>query len=470
MLRSGPRGAAYAVALAFAFALAADLLWMPVQVADSIGEILDAQRSPSAWESFTGYFGTEAYLRPLRIAQIKALFDLSQGRYYQVVFRGFHALLVVAALLLFIRTLRVRTMTDFGAAASALVVFIGVYSFRGMVRESFPINHFLEMAVACLVALNLAQSRGGKWVDVAAAVTLAAAALTLESGLLVWVVIVAAWMVGWRGVSVRGLAAITVILSAYLYLRFVRLSTGLPALSERSAGYLFAMLDPPELQARFGANPLWFYAYNVAASVSSVLFSEPQDGVFVGTANWLEGTRLLRFGIPIVSSVLMTGLIVWAAARRLIRQELDDSARLLFVFFAILAGNAVLSYAYAQDEIMSIAGCFYALAAFVAIRDTIERVPATSRLVGLACAVCVCALAATWSIRAAGVHYVLRSQANKHQADWVALPDAWRRQGTWPTDPARQEVLRRLHGDAVRLELPNTRIGQPEWPDRLWPE
>ena len=39
--------------------------------------------------------GTTSYLRPLRIAQIKAVFDLAHGE-YTLAFRGFHALLVMA--------------------------------------------------------------------------------------------------------------------------------------------------------------------------------------------------------------------------------------------------------------------------------------------------------------------------------------------------------------------------------------
>ena len=60
MPHSGPRAAAYALAWVFALALAIDLLWMPVQVGDSLGEILAAQSSPSVWASFAGSCGSEA--------------------------------------------------------------------------------------------------------------------------------------------------------------------------------------------------------------------------------------------------------------------------------------------------------------------------------------------------------------------------------------------------------------------------
>lgn len=471
MPHPGPRAAAYALAWVFAVALAADLLWMPVQVSDSLGEILDAQSSSSIWTSFMGSFGSEAYLRPLRIAQIKGLFDLAQGSHYWLVYRGFHALLIIAALLLFVRALRVSTVIDFTAAACALVVLVGLHTFRGLVQEAFPINHFLEMVVLCLVALNLAQARPGVWIDIGALLTFAAAALTLESGLLVWVVAVAAWAVGWRGISIRGLAAMTVLVIGYGYVRFVLLATGVPALSERSSGYLLEMLDPPELQRRFGAQPIWFYMYNVAASVSSVLFTEPQDGIFEMAYSWLHRQPMWRVALPFATSVLTTVLLVWSAARRLRHpRTFDDGARMMAVFAVVLAANATLSFAYTKDEIISVAGAFYALAAYVAVRDAVLKSASLRPAASIACALLLCALATGWSVRAAGVHYVLRSQAVKHQIDWVELPERWKRDGSWPADPAEQQLILLLRDDAIAFTLPNTRLGRPEWPDRLWLE
>ena len=465
----GPRTAAHLLALIVALVLAADLLWMPVQASDSLGELLDAQQSPSAWASFSGAFGTTAYLRPLRIAQIKGLFDLAQDRHYWLVFRGFHALLIVAAVLLFVRALRVATTIDFAAAAFALLVLTGLYTFRGTVREAFPINHFLEMVVACLVVLNLARSRGGVAVDLGAVLTFIAAVLTLESGLLVWVVAVAAWMVGWRGISIRGIALMTALLAAYFGVRFMYLSTGVPELSERSAGYLLEMLDPPQLQERFGAQPIWFYGYNVLASISSVLFSEPQDGVFELVSNWLRNRPLPRVVIPVVTSFFTTALLIWAAARRARRVvPFDDTGRMIGVFLLVLAGNAALSYAYAQDEIMSVAGVFYALAAFGASREALLAGGSLRPVAATACLLLLTVLATGWAVRAGGLHFLLRSQALKHQADWVSLPGRWQRDGSWPEDPNAQRLILQLRHDAVQVTLPNTRVGGPEWPDRLW--
>ena len=216
--------------------------------------------------------GSQGYLRPLRIAQIKALFDVAQGSDYWLVYRGFHALLIGVAIFLFTRVLRVSTSTDFAAAAFALVTLTGLHTFRGTVQEAFPINHFLEILVFCLLTLNLARSRGGIWIDAAAALIFAVAALTLESGLLIWVVAAAAWAVGWRGISARGLVLMTALLLGYVYVRFVHFSSRSTDVDRRSSGYLLSVLEPSELQQRFGAQPLVFYSYNVATSAVSVLF------------------------------------------------------------------------------------------------------------------------------------------------------------------------------------------------------
>jgi hypothetical protein len=168
--------------------------------------------------------------------------------------------------------------------------------------------------------------------------------------------------------------------------------------------------------------------------------------------------------------VVTTGVIAWTAVVQIARRRpLDDTARFIVVFVVVLAANATLSFAYTKDEIMSVAGVFYALAAFGALRDLATRT-GVRVMTAAAGVLLVGALATGWSVRAAGVHYVLRSQAIKHQIDWVELLGRWHRENRWPTDAAEERLLLRLHADAVHIKLPNTRIGRPDWPNRLWIE
>ena len=88
MWRPDPRAATYLVAALISVSLSYDLLRMPIQVSDSVIELVAVQKSPSVYATFVENIGTGAYMRPLRLAQIKALFDLAHGHYW-LAYRGF---------------------------------------------------------------------------------------------------------------------------------------------------------------------------------------------------------------------------------------------------------------------------------------------------------------------------------------------------------------------------------------------
>jgi hypothetical protein len=463
------------VAAVIALSFSYDLLRMPVQVSDCLGDLLKVQQSSSVYASVVDYLqsANPGYMRPAWIAMDRALLDAADG-HYSLTFRGLHALLLATAVLLFTRALRVRTWSDFAAAAFALTVLTGTHTFAGTVREAFPINPFLEIVVCCLVAVNLAQSRGGWWVDLAAVATFAAASLIVESGLLVWVVVMAVRACGLRGISTRGIAAMTALLIAYIGVRLY-LSVGLPPMEVRSAGFLLERLEPAELHQRFGASPLWFYAYNVGASVLSVLFAEPQRGVFRFVRAWLDGDVPPRMYIAIASSVLTTALLGWVAAVRLRGRlfgrspgQWRDGDVWLVTFAAVLVASAVMSFAYTKDEIMSTAGVFYAFAAYAATRyalDSAHRLP--GRLPQVALCVVLSAAAVLWAFRSAGLHHALRVQAFKERAVWAQLEETrfWAPGSSRDSPSAR--LVRQLRSDALALRVPNPYLF-PSWQARWW--
>jgi hypothetical protein len=468
--RLGPFSArtwAYILALTCAGALAYDLLRMPVQVFDSLEEMVAAQRSTSIVDTFWSAAYNAAYLRPLRIVQIKVIVDAAQGHYW-LAFRGAHALTMVACLLLFTRALRVRTVADLCAAAFALTLVSGLHTFRSTVQEAFPINHFLEIAVMALVTLNLSQARPRLIVDAIALVTFVVAALTLESGLLVWVVAVTAWLLGMRGVSTRGVAGMTVLLAVYFVLRFGVLAVGTPGLIERSSGFLFNVLEPSDLERQFGDRLVVFYAYNVVSSALSVLASEPQSGVFVTTGAWLNHRLTPGLVLTFLSSLVTTALIAIAAAILIRRYRATDASdRLILLFAVVLAANATLSYAYTKDDIMSVSGIFYGLAAYAAIRLLMARVASTQRLVAATLTAVILATGVAWSIRSLGIHHVARTYAFKTRNDWASQPGNWKRSGRWPDDVNSQRLITTLRTDALSMPVPNPYF-EPQWMARLW--
>ena len=465
---SRPGSWATGLALVFALFLSDSLLRMPIQRSDSLELILDAQRSPSATDTFVTMLSTPGYMRPMFRAENKLLFDVAGRSSLQSVYRGFHAALLMVGLLLFARVSRVTTERDLSAFAMAMAVLVGLHTFRGAVGEAYPVNHYLNVAVVCLFTLALAQTRGSMWIDAAAAAGLLYAILILETGVLVWVIAVTAWVVGWRGISPRGLAAMSAALLGYLYLRFVHYPVGLPNLSERSTGYLLSVLDPPELMSRFGDRPEWFYLYNVATSALSVLFSEPRGGRFVAVHAWLQDALMPWMVIALASSIVTTLVIAYVGLQRWRTRTLDDNARYIVLFAAVLAANAAISFAYAKDEIMLPAGIFYALAAYAAARVVFESMVAPrSAVVAGAVAILLVVTSIEWTIRAASVPYFQRSQAFKQRGDWGELAGERRRAGSQGPPSDADRLVEQLRDEALAARVPNPRF-EPRWLRLVW--
>jgi len=445
----------YACAAVLAASISYGLLRMPLQVHDSIEEIIAAQRSPGVWASFTSTIGETTYFRPLRIAETKLLFDVSSGHYFAA-YKAFHVVLLVAAFALFLGELSIQTWTDAAAALFALTVFTGLHTFLGFVREAFPINHFLQVAVLVLIAVRLARARPRPAIDVAANLVFVAACLTLESGILVWVAAVASRLEGRRGISDRGLIVMTALLAVYGAIRFAWLAPNIQAMANAS-GYFFERLEGPQIRERFGAGLSRFTVYNVLASIASVLFSEPRGGVFVFFRAWSMDDIPPRMWINVVTSTLTTSFILVALIRTRNRE--------LLVFLAVLLASAAASFAYAKDEIMSVAGVFYAIAAFWAVRSLLMRAYRPPAAVVFALVLIVAATG--WSVRTIGVNHVLRAQAFAVHNDWAVIPEAMEQRGTWPADPATRNLVIDLRDQSLAKPIVNPWF-MARWADRVF--
>jgi hypothetical protein len=435
------------------------LLHMPLQVNDSLQKIVDAGHSPGVLASFTSEIGTTDF-RPLWVAEIKLLFDLSRGHVH-LAYKAFHIALLLAAFGLFVAALRIETGVDLAASLFALSIFVGNNTFTGLVKEATPVNVYLPIVVLVLLARHLSRIRHAWWVDAAAMLSLIAACLTLESGVLVWVALVAGRLAGGRGVSDRALLCLTVVMVAYLVVRL----TMLPLDTQNASGYLAERLEPEQIRERFGAGLSRFTIYTVLASISSVLFAEPRDGTFVVLRAWEAGDIPPRMWINIASSVMTTvliGIAAWRLSRAVpvaAEPHRDDMRADFFVFGALLAASAVASFAYAKDVVMSAAGACYALVAFWAVRDQLLRV----RRVGAAIAMAAVFLAASslWAVRVIGVHHVLRTQAFGFHNEWAAMRDHL------PDDPAARRLVSALRAEALSKPVVNPWF-VPRWADRVF--
>jgi hypothetical protein len=159
----------------------------------------------------------------------------------------------------------------------------------------------------------------------------------------------------------------------------------------------------------------------------------------------------------------MTLVMAWSAFQWWRRgSTLGRSGRLALVALVMIAANAVLSFSYTKDDIIAVAGVFYAIAAFTTIRAVLEYTLAGGFVRGLAVSMVLLGLASAWAMRSSGVHHVIAEHAFRHRNDWARTPIRWQREGRWPTEPNRLALIEQLRNEALDAEVPNPQT-VPEW-------
>jgi hypothetical protein len=237
----------------------------------------------------------------------------------------------------------------------------------------------------------------------------------------------------------------------------------------------FRIRDANELLVMFGGNPLPFYAYNVIASVLTVLFSEPRNGVFAFVRDLL-GSKLQSGSIVnVVTSTLTTAVMFWFIARRWRRwwsREFEYNDQLFLVSAAVIAANAVIGFPYLKDVIMSTAQVLYCLAVFVALRALVTEVAARPIRADLAVAVCVllASISVGWSIRAMSFYADMRLRSYKAQTDWVFVDDWLRAQHVVVTTSGQRKLVEQLRTEMLGMAVPKVYLDPPWVKDLLTPE
>jgi hypothetical protein len=466
-----PRTAAWVLTALMAVAVSASVFRIPIQVSDS-AEILEAvDATPSVTAAFVeGLHASRTMLRPMRQTVTKLLLEVAHalGNRYNLVFRGFHAATAALLIVLFTWVVRPQDWSGVAALCFAMLVLTGLHTFGGMMREAYPLNHFLLIAIYCLAAFALAESRGGILADVAACAIFVVASLTLESGLVVLAVAAAAYVSGARGISRNALAVMAALAVGYVLLRIAGLHMVGNTVGERQTGFGTEMLTTSELRARFGGTPWLLYAYTIVCSLLTVPLSQPVAGQWTALEPWDPLAPPLFFLNDIGTSLVATAVVVWYLARRRPpdgrRRWLDPAPMALL---ATLAGGAVLSYAYAKSEIMSAAGVFYALVACLAVRELAEVLMTKTRPSMRIAVVFVALFVSTaWAWRAMGLQYRLQRGAFEARNEWVL------RMPPFSEPPVPLSVARltpRLRDEALHRGRTNPYLLWPPYA-RLWGE
>ena len=460
------RSLAYICALMVTAGIGYLLMHVPIEGSEISENFLWLHGAPTAFrmaiDPFVYGFSSSGYLRPLSDASTKLVFDVSGGHEF-LAYRSLHIALVATLLLLLVRMSDVRSGPAFAAAALAMAVLVGIHPFHEAVRET-ELNIKLLVPACSFVAVALSMSEHRLWKDVAAVVLTFYGAFSNELGLLVWVCLAAAWIVGFRGISRRAVSAATVVLGGYFFFRFVIWDVGTPPLSERSSGFGFTTRDPTDLIAMFGGNPLPLYAYNVLASWLTVLFTEPRGGVFVLTRQSTEGSVQLSLLRDVVTSALTTMVMAWFVLRRApswLRRDVNRVDGVFLVSMAVLAANAAISFPYAKEVVMSTGAAFYAVACFVAMHELIVRLarPMAAWRAGFACALFL-VISVGWTIRAAGFVADMRRAAYRAQTDWVDARIQW--DARLLAQPGAAALMDRLRAESLAMPVPKI-YREPRW-------
>jgi hypothetical protein len=456
----------YAYAALAAATLGYFLLRIPIQVTDSFLNIL-ALDAPFV-ELMRNALSEPGYLRPGLWASLKGVYDLSGGDYFTW-FRWTQALQAGAVILLFVRLVQPRAAAHMAVVPLAIAVLVGSHNFAWTVLEAFPINTFLTILVCTAAAANLAFADRRWWTDVLAVLLCVAAALTVESGLLLWVIFIGGYAIGLRGISGRAVVVLLILLAGYLWLRFMWLDAGLPDLTRRDAGYGFRRYGGAELQQMFGGGEAAFYAYNVVASLLNVLLGEPRDGVWQLVRAFVQDgpkrVLLVEAGAGVLATAVI-GRYIWRRRHAWLSRTFDRSDRLVLLFGFVLVANAAICYAYTKDVIMSPAGFFFAAAAFVSCTDLIAAasMAGTRRLV--VAALVLVALSGLWGMRAVGIHVALHRTAQEVRDEWACVDDFLTETGADSLTPRQLAMKHQLQDDAVRRH-PATPLLRNEWMRRV---
>lgn len=463
--------AAYAAAILVTTATGIFLFRTPFPVSESLISLLTLERMPSAAALFVATMNQQGFMRPGSWAASKVVFDLAGGHEF-LAFRALHVVMVLAILGGTARLLRVASPTACGLALLVMLAVIGLHPFHEAVRET-PLNIKLLIPAICIVAANLsAASRPSIWRDALALALFAFSLSANELGLLVWVGLAAGYLVGFRGVSRPAVIVATILVAAYIGVRFSYLDVGAPALTERSSGYGFRSLEASELVARFGDNPLPFYLYNLAGGTLSILLSEPRSGVFVLVREITTDSVEIGTALNVATSAATTLLLGWYAVRRWrdwLRRTLTHADRLYLVAAAMIAANVVVSYPYLKDVTLSTGAAFYPLAMFAAIHLLITDTAARTVTLGRAMVTITLLIAVSvgWTVRAAAFAIDMRHNSAVMQRDWIPAYE-WLASQDTPVDARDRAYIDRFRAQMLGLPMPD--VGRdPPWLAELDP-
>ncbi len=459
------------------------VLWRtPYPISETIALLEDVDTSPA---SFFLDPATKSYYRPLYHLTWMALWrGTGSLDTALVLFKGIEVVAVGGLIALLIWHLRPRTPIAAAAATFAVAVLMGTPGFRDNLE--LPLTYTtLGMPLLLIVWMLVEHERRWWYTPVILALTILAIGYK-EQGLVIVPVVVVAWWMGSPGASGTTAAASVAVAALYLAIRFST-SASWPAFAQ-DVGYGFTTLSPDQAIARFGNFPVGMYAYNVVATSTNILFSEPTSGVFRIVRDLRDGGVAVWEINHVISSTVLTALIIWWGVRALRanpktqnpnpkskrvgfwglgfgiwdlsrRTSWTVESRVFVATVIAVAASAALGFNYTRDRLGGMAAVFYALAAYYAVRTTAEQMVHGPRRFVTSMAIALLLLAAAWQIRTIGTVEHARLTAFKDRREWIT--NLQRRRVEFAKRAAYVRILNAMIDQGTSPSVP--RSPMPEW-------
>jgi hypothetical protein len=401
---------------------------------------------------------TTSYYRPLFYVALSTLWHGagSIDRGLALIKLLLHILPLTVLVVAFIANLRPRSALDAAAATVATAVLIGS---PGLLDNlELPLSYTLVgMPIAVIVWMLLERERRSWHGPLILALTIVAVGFK-EQGLVIVPVIVLAWWMGAPGIGRGTVVSIAVLAIAYVIFRLAY--RGAWPLFEQDVGFGFERLSSTDAAQRFGAFPLWIYAYSSLSTIANVLFAEPTDGIFRIVRAWVEDHSQPWHFVYLFSSVATTTLIAWWGATVLRRSRRSPESRVVMAVVISLLACGVLSFNYSRPRLGGMAVPFYALAAYHAIRAVGYRAAISRRLIAVLTTAALIVLAAAWQARAIYTIEFTRQRAVNAHREW--LTDLSRRRANFAGRSGYLQIMDAMteQGTAHR---PVARVRYPKW-------
>ena len=425
-------------------------------------------------ETLGNAFGGGVEYRPLLIIAIKLAHQLAGLRVW--LYKALAVLQFAAVLSALLWIFQPVTRRRAVAACIALACVAGLHTSR-VLFMFVPLNAHSFGVLLLLVAVILALSPRSTVREWAFLPLTLVALLLLESGLLIVLVTLVLWRMKAPGASGRAAMATLVASALYLAIRF-GLGAQQAVSTYTETGLGFEDVSAARLNEIFGNAPWLLWIYNVVASVLTIAASEPRAGKYLFVESMLHGNVPLWMYVHVISSVVTTGLIVYALATSRISAVRDRyiAATGLTV---VIAGSA-LGFLYTRDRIALSAGVGYAMLVYVAVAAVLEGrlegrpegrplpdhegrpLPEASVRspwqVGQTIAIaCVAVVAAGWLIRTTEAYLQLRDAAWENYQEWTT-----RYEELGGTTRPQTDVLMLLRQAALERAPDNPR-DDPAW-------